>query len=45
MNMYLFGGYTVVWTVLFFFLFFLVRKQKALSDRLGSLVDNHKDRE
>ena len=37
-NWFLFFGYLTVWTVLFFFLVFLNRKQRQLSDDLEELV-------
>lgn len=38
LNWYLFGGYTVIWTVLFLFLVFLNSKQKRLQERLSRLA-------
>ena len=37
MNTYLFAGYTVIWTILFFYLIYLYRSQKQTSERLQKL--------
>ena len=42
MNWYLFGGYTVVWTVLFIFLFFLIRKQRRLAEDIRLLSEEQR---
>jgi len=38
MNVYLFSGYLVIWTILSLYLFYLVRKQKKIDEKLQSLV-------
>lgn len=38
MNVYLFSGYLVIWTILSLYLFYLVRKQKKVDEKLQSLV-------
>ncbi len=37
MNSYLFAGYTVIWTIFFFYLIYLHRSQKQTSERLQEL--------
>ncbi len=36
---YLFFGYVVIWTILFFYLVFLTRSQKQLNDKLKALSE------
>ncbi|MCH8015844.1 MAG: CcmD family protein [Acidobacteria bacterium] len=36
---YLFFGYVVIWTILFFYLVFLTRSQKQVNDKLKSLSE------
>ena len=39
MNIYLFAGYLVIWTILSLYLLYLLRKQKQVSERLQSLTE------
>ena len=39
MNIYLFSGYLVIWTIFFLYLFYLVRKQKEVDEKLQSFVN------
>ncbi len=41
-NSYLFAGYAVIWTVLFFYLLYLNKKQRQLNDQLKSLSEGLK---
>ena len=36
---YLFFGYAVIWTILFFYLVFLMRSQKQVNDKLKALSE------
>ena len=36
---YLFFGYVVIWTILFFYLVYLTRSQKQVNDELKSLSE------
>jgi len=36
---YLFFGYVVIWTILFFYLVFLMRSQKQVNDKLKALSE------
>ena len=36
---YLFFGYVVIWTILFFYLVFLTRSQKQVNEKLKSLSE------
>ncbi len=36
---YLFFGYVVIWTILFFYLVFLTRSQKQVNDKLKTLSE------
>jgi len=36
---YLFLGYVVIWTILFFYLVYLTRSQKRVNDKLKSLSE------
>ncbi len=36
---YLFFGYVVIWTILFFYLVFLTRSQKQVNDKLKALSE------
>ena len=36
---YLFAGYVVIWTILFFYLVYLARGQKQVNAKLESLSD------
>ncbi len=36
---YLFFGYVVIWTILFFYLVYLARSQKQVNDKLKSLSE------
>ncbi len=36
---YLFFGYVVIWTILFFYLVYLTRSQKQVNDKLKSLSE------
>ena len=41
---YLFFGYVVIWTILFFYLVYLTRSQKQVNDKLKALsetLDQH----
>ncbi len=41
---YLFFGYVAIWTILFFYLVFLMRSQKQVNDKLKALsetLDQH----
>lgn len=38
MNLYLFSGYLVIWTILSLYLLYLVRKQKKVDEKLQSFV-------
>ncbi len=42
---YLFFGYLVIWTVLFFYLVFLARSQKQVNDRLKALSETLQQRD
>ncbi|MCH7802480.1 MAG: CcmD family protein [Acidobacteria bacterium] len=42
---YLFFGYLVIWTVLFFYLVFLARSQKRVNDKLKALSETLQQRD
>ncbi len=42
---YLFFGYLVIWTVLFFYLVFLARSQKRVNDKLKALSESLQQRD
>ena len=42
MNWYLFGGYTVIWTVLFVLLVYLNKKQRRLADDIRLLSEERR---
>jgi CcmD family protein len=42
---YLFAGYLVIWTILFFYLVYLTRSQKQVNDRLKSLSETLQQRD
>ncbi len=39
MNIYLFAGYLVIWTIVSLYLLYLLRTQKRVSDKLQSLAE------
>ena len=41
---YLFAGYVVIWTILFFYLVYLTRSQKQVNDKLKSLSETLQQR-
>ena len=42
---YLFFGYVVIWTILFFYLVHLTRSQKQVNDKLKSLSETLQQRD
>lgn len=42
---YLFAGYVVIWTILFFYLVYLTRSQKQVNDKLKSLSETLQQRD
>ncbi len=42
---YLFFGYVVIWTILFFYLVYLTRSQKQVNDKLKSLSETLQQRD
>ena len=42
---YLFFGYVVIWTILFFYLVFLTRSQKQVNDKLKALSETLQQRD
>jgi CcmD family protein len=45
MNAYLFAGYAVIWTILFFYLLYLNKKQREMNEKLRSLAEDLRGKE
>jgi CcmD family protein len=45
MNAYLFAGYAVIWTILFFYLLYLNKRQREMNEKLRSLSENLRGKE
>jgi CcmD family protein len=45
MNAYLFAGYAVIWTILFFYLLYLNKRQREMNEKLRGLSENLRGKE